>query len=215
MSYTEEIISEIYPENYSFPMGGSFFLITFLTLVIFEREKLWKYICYSPGYGKVEGSRNRKTKKYELFVDSDIGKIKIPTFHSPIAPEIDIYLYTNPEINHKTGILSQQEFSKFPKIDYQEIKKEGNFFILPIIHTSENKKNKVSGWIRCLTSFHVYVFTVEDGFIDYKKLVLDYLEELENENLSLLEENPSSSNGVSFNEVSFTLGDDEDEDDGT
>ena len=83
MSYVEDLMDEIYPENYMFPMIKTNYYVvsavTFLGFLYSQKQRLWRYLFYSPGYGKIEQKRDKKTKNNQLFVQSDIGKIKIPT----------------------------------------------------------------------------------------------------------------------------------------
>ena len=130
----------------------------------------------------IESKRSKKTKKHEMFMESDIGKLKIPTYYTPKALEIDIYLFKEPVVqtNSSDGtegkLISGEEFEKnYSPFAYEPVQKEKNYFILPIIHTSERKRGKVSGWIRCLFfPGYTYVFTIQDDYIRYGEFVDDY-----------------------------------------
>lgn len=196
MSYTEELIEEIYPENYTAPVnGGSFLLISLMCLAGFlysEREKIWRYLFYSPGYGMIENRRDRKTKRYQLTAETDIGKIKIPTLYHPDAQQIEICLFENAVVSEKyldvknlhssylaKKFITEQEFKQFFPFECRVIEKYGNHFLIPMIHTQEREGSKVSGFIKILGSDHLLIFTTRYSFIDYQGIVLDYLLRLE------------------------------------
>ena len=191
MSYTEDMILEIYPENYMTPVSESgFMIISLACLAAFmytERERIWRYLFYSPGYGMVESRRERKTKIYQLIVETDIGRIKIPTFYHPDALQIDIYLFRSPVISEqylevkdpnvafvRTKLISEKEFQQFTPFAHEEVQKYGNHFLVPIIHTKERENNKVSGFIKILGSDHILVFTAKYSHINFGELVMDY-----------------------------------------
>lgn len=182
MSYTEDIIQEIYPENYMAPMSNSsFYLISLICLGAFlynERERFWRYIFYSPGYGMIESRRDRKSKTHELSVETDIGKIKIPTLYHPDAQQNDIYLFQKLiiDIPDEKQFVTEKEFKQeYPLFtQHDRLEKYGNHFLLPTIHTRERENNMISGFIKSLGSDHLLVFTVKNSFIDYQDLILNY-----------------------------------------
>ncbi|MCH9622043.1 MAG: hypothetical protein S4CHLAM20_14770 [Chlamydiia bacterium] len=194
MSYIED---ELYPENYMVPVSDlSFYLVSLLCMagmVYSERERIWRYLFYSPGFGMVESRRDRKTKKHQLTVETDIGKIKIPTLYHPDAQQIDIHLFQYPVIppeylgvnNEHVSYLgrkfiTEQEFKQFSPFAHDEVEKHGNHFLIPIIDTDERESHKVSGFVKSLGSDHLLVFTIKSSHIDYQGLVMDYLLCLEN-----------------------------------
>ena len=151
----------------------------FYTASIFSlylaRRIIFRHIWYTPGVGTVSSRRNRKTKCHELTVESEIGKIKIPSLRLPGACDIEIFLFSKP-LSKKSGPVSRQEFEeKYSSLEYSPLQRFGDNFVIETFHTNQVKAKKVSGWIRSLTSFNVYIFTVENNFIDYSQLVQDYL----------------------------------------
>lgn len=136
------------------------------------RETIFNHIYYTPGVGRVTNKRDRKTKTNTLVVETELGTLNLPTFFLSNAVEIDIIFFNNPVVE-KNEILTRGEFKKkYSMFDSVPLQKHGRHFILPFIHT---KKNKISIVISSLTEMHVYVFTIENDFIDLSKHYQDYL----------------------------------------
>ena len=68
-------------------------LITLSFFGLIYMEKVYRYIFHSPGYGMIQQQRDKKTKRNELFVESDICRVKIPTYYNPDAQQLDIFLF--------------------------------------------------------------------------------------------------------------------------
>lgn len=145
---------------------------SFLGFLYYKREYIW----HTPGVGIVKDKRNRTTRKNVLYVESELGKIEIPTFSLSNISEVDIYIFDH-SVVLKTELLSKEAFKeKYSMFNMKPLQKHRRFFITPVINTSQCKDNTLSGVIMSLTEFHVLPFRVDNDFVNYGELYNHFLE---------------------------------------
>lgn len=163
--------------------------LTAITCYIW-RDIIWNHIFHTPGVGKLSNKRDRKNKSNTLRVETEIGSLNLPTFCLSNAAEVEIYFFDFPVVD-KPELLRKGEFNeKYSMYGYKPLQKSGRHFILPFIHTDSTKDKKVSVMISSLTEMDVYVFTIENDFIDLSKHYADFLVRLETLDDDLLELSP-------------------------
>jgi len=169
----------------SYEDGKLYILTGIATFMYAFSDTIWKYIFYRPGIGKITTRKNKKTRKQELLVDSPMGMLRIPTLEGPKYNSIDISLFKKPVVE-KTEIITREQFKeKYYAFENKIIEKHGSHMILQTVHTNQTKEKKISGWIRSLEHFKIFVFTVENDYIDYEKLVTQFLTLLERDEVCL------------------------------
>lgn len=125
------------------------------------RDKFWRYIFYSPGYGMIRTKKNKKLRTRELYIATEMGNIIYPTLNVTSLEGLEIFIFDKAEDNQ-------------PSDKGKYILKFEDFLILEIIHTKQRKENKISGFISSYESEVCHFFTVENDFINYDKLIEDY-----------------------------------------
>ncbi len=139
---------------------------------------LIKSLSYYPGEGEIYRKNNPKLKTNNFFIrnpehDYRLNYIKTPSFDTSVCLfkgdiEIQDTLITNLEFFNRYGHEKKVIMQSY----YMGI-------IDDIYHTSNFKKGKVYGYIKSLTDNNVYLFVIEEGTIDFRKVFKDYEKEIE------------------------------------
>lgn len=136
-------------------------------------------ILYKPGVGALT-----YRKKKGVFVETNLGKIKLPFYKLP-STETDVYFFHQDTVVEKNELLTRESFDKiFSNCDCDCLKHYNMGLITDVIRPKDYKgKEKICGYISSLFEDYVYVFTFENNeFIDYEKLFEMYHDALQEEN---------------------------------
>ena len=161
-------------QTYGFLDFFWFKAITFFSFFYTYSGNIVDHLLNTPGVGKVS------SKKGSVFVKTELGDLKIPSFNIP-SIDIDIYFFkSNIDIDVRGRLVSKKDFKrKYGEIKTEGVFKKGMNIIPPFVHTSQTGKKKVYGYITSIFSDNVYLFKAENEFIDLEKIFEEYEECLE------------------------------------
>jgi hypothetical protein len=162
-------------EDISFGMVAVCSFIPVVGFMVINYDKIANYVIkslyYSPGEGEIykKGKNNFYIRNPEH--DYRLNYIKTPSF------DMSIHLF-------KKDIVVEDSSITFPDfvIKYgteKTLRMENHYMgiIDDIYHTSNFKKGRVYGYIRSLTDDMIYIFVIEEGPIDFRKIFIDYEKE--------------------------------------
>ena len=138
-------------------------------------------ITLSPGTGRIYSRTCPKSKKKKVFVDTTIGKIKLPFFKLP-SLDTDMYFFEDESAVGHSHIVPRAFFEEnYNDKKFVPLKRYDMGIISDVLSPVDFKnKKKISGFISSVFEDYVYLFTLEDQVIDYIKLFEDYEEALQN-----------------------------------
>jgi len=142
---------------------------------------LFNLATLSPGTGRVFMRKHPKSKKKGLFIDTNVGRIKIPFVKLP-SPDTEIYFFKDESMVHHNHIVGRTYFMEnYQKLEFEPLKRYDMGIIADFIHPTDYKnKRKVCGFISSLFEDYIYLFAIDDELIDYEKLFEEYHDALNN-----------------------------------
>ena len=142
---------------------------------------LFNLVTLNPGTGRVFMRKHPKSKKKGLFIDTNVGRIKIPFVKLP-SPDTEIYFFTDESSVHHSHIVGREFFMEnYQSLNYEALKRYDVGIITDIMKPSDFKnKKKICGFISSLFEDYIYLFVIEDEMIDYEKLFEEYDDALAN-----------------------------------
>lgn len=160
-----------------------------LTSIYYNRYLILDHYYKKPGVGEIKPRRNRVTKQKEIVGLTEKGEFVIPSLFNIRAHEIDIYIFEDSNVISESKIIDKKLFKEeYEHVEKHLLDKFGHYIITPITHTKQTKENKLCGAITTLTEFHVYLFCIEDSYVDYGDIYLRFLKEIDLLEEDLLDE---------------------------
>jgi hypothetical protein len=151
-----------------------------LSLMIYNKDNIINYITslkilkYYPGQGEivVKGRNN-------YFIKTDEDDIRLNYIKSPEC-DLLVYLFKKDIVLGETLLSLKQLEENFKDIDTYQIKNHNMGIIDDVYHTENIKKGKVYGYIKSYIRGMAYIFVIEPGVIDFKKIFKNFKNEIEN-----------------------------------
>lgn len=140
---------------------------------------LFNLMTLNPGTGKVFSRTHPKSKKKGIFVDTNVGRIKLPFIKLP-SIDTEIYFFTDENIIEKSELVNRNVFNeKYSFLETEKLKHYEMGIITDVLKPEDFKnKNRICGFVSSLFEDYIYVFTIENNIIDYEKIFEDFDDEL-------------------------------------
>lgn len=141
---------------------------------------LFNLATLQPGTGKLFSRTHPKSKKKGVFVDTNVGRVKVPFVKLP-SPDTEIYFFNDEKIIEKSELINRDIFNeKYSYLEKEGLKRYEMGIVTDILKPRDFKnKNRVCGFISSLFEDYIYVFVVENDMINYEKIFQNFDDELE------------------------------------
>ena len=132
---------------------------------------LFNLMTLSPGVGRVFSRTHPKSKQKGVFVDTNIGRVKIPFVKLP-SPDTEIYFFVDEKVVEKRGLINRTVFNeRYKYLQTEPLKRYDLGIITDILKPTDFKnKKRICGFISSIFEDYIYLFVVEDDIINYEKI---------------------------------------------
>lgn len=142
---------------------------------------LFNLMTLEPGTGRVYSRTHPKSKKKGVFVETDVGRIKLPFVKLP-SPDSEIYFFTDEKNIKQTELIEKCIFNeKYAHLERESLKCYDLGIITDVLKPCDFKnKKRICGFVTSLFENYVYIFVIEDKIINYEKIFEDFDDALAN-----------------------------------
>ncbi len=142
---------------------------------------LFNLMTLNPGTGRLFSRTHPKSKKKGVFVDTNVGRIKMPFIKLP-SPDTEIYFFTDEKDIEKAELVDRKTFNeRYSHLGTESLKRYDLGVITDVLKPQDFKnKDRICGFVSSLFEDYIYVFVIEDKIIDYGKIFKDFDDKLDN-----------------------------------
>lgn len=142
---------------------------------------LFNLMTLNPGTGRLFSRTHPKSKKKGVFVDTNVGRIKLPFIKLP-SPDTEIYFFTDEKDIEKAELVDRNTFNeRYSHLGTESLKRYDLGVVTDVLKPRDFKnKKRICGFVSSLFEDYIYVFVIEDKIIDYEKIFQDFDDELDN-----------------------------------
>ena len=158
---------------------GTFFASALITTGIYFFEE-WssvalKYVMHRPGVGRIYMKKNPKTRKKCVYIDSDMGGLKLQYYKLP-SLDTDVCLFFDKNMVSENKKMSTVDFmNTYKDKSYYNLKKYDTGIITDVVRPRDFRGEcKISGFICSQFEDYVYLFSVDTKFVDYEEIFENY-----------------------------------------
>lgn len=141
---------------------------------------LFNLMTLNPGTGRLFSRTHPKSKQKGVFVDTNVGRIKMPFVKLP-SPDIEIYFFTDEKAVEKSELVKREVFNvKYGHLEKESLKRYEMGIITDVLKPRDFKnKTRICGFISSLFEDNMYVFVVDNKMIDYEEIFENFDDELD------------------------------------
>lgn len=154
------------------------FAIGLSSIITYNYKSITNYALKILEYYPGEGEIYKKRKNYFIKNperDLRLNYIKMPCF------DINVYYFKNIKaIKPQVGRIDKSIFySIYEDVNFYKLRNKGTGIIEDVYYTNNLTDGDLYGYISSYTEEDIYIFKIEKGIIDLKKVFEEYLEEFD------------------------------------